>query len=445
MAAQIQRREFKPLPKQREFMESTAPEILYSGAFGAGKSRVGCEKGHFLSVRFPGNVGLVCRKVFADLPSTTLWTLFNEVIPEDHIVRQNKSEHWLDVRTIDPTRTSRIYYRGLDRPAGIGSMNLGWVFYDEAIEGEEEDWAMLEGRLRLNTVPFRQIFSATNPGAPSHWLHERFYPELHGKPMLVDERGRRIRHVIETDAFSNPHNPPDYIARINRLTGVHLLRYGKGQWVGAEGLVYPQFDPRKHIIEPFPIPKDWPRWRVFDLGTANPFVCQWWAMHPAKRQYIMYREIYMSGRRIEEHAPQVVKLSQGEAYQANISDHDLGERLTLKAHGIPTIAANKDVGVGIQVMSELLADNPVTAEPSMVFFRDALVEVDPVLESSKEKKPVCTVGEFGSYKWAKGAHGTIRDEPQKKNDHGMDAARYFAMHVAPPEADDFSFGSVSRR
>ena len=29
---------------QRQFYDSRAPEILYSGAMGAGKSRIGCEK-----------------------------------------------------------------------------------------------------------------------------------------------------------------------------------------------------------------------------------------------------------------------------------------------------------------------------------------------------------------------------------------------------------------
>ena len=34
------------MPGQRSFMASSDREMLYSGAYGAGKSRVGCEKGY---------------------------------------------------------------------------------------------------------------------------------------------------------------------------------------------------------------------------------------------------------------------------------------------------------------------------------------------------------------------------------------------------------------
>ena len=42
------------IPAQKSFMESKARELLYSGAFGAGKSRIGCEKGHVLSSIYKG-------------------------------------------------------------------------------------------------------------------------------------------------------------------------------------------------------------------------------------------------------------------------------------------------------------------------------------------------------------------------------------------------------
>ena len=55
------------MPAQRQFMQCKDRQILYSGAFGAGKSRIGCEKGNFLSNIYPGNKGLVVRKKFTDL------------------------------------------------------------------------------------------------------------------------------------------------------------------------------------------------------------------------------------------------------------------------------------------------------------------------------------------------------------------------------------------
>ena len=50
------------MPHAKEFMESVQREILFSGSFGAGKSRAGCEKGLFLSMKYPNNRGLIIRK-----------------------------------------------------------------------------------------------------------------------------------------------------------------------------------------------------------------------------------------------------------------------------------------------------------------------------------------------------------------------------------------------
>jgi PBSX family phage terminase large subunit len=415
-------RRFDPLPRQREFMEATEPEILYSGAFGAGKSRVGCEKGHFLSHYYPGNRGLIVRKVAADLPSTTLVTLFEKVLAPSDVLEHHHQKRRITVRSSDPSRPSVIWYRGIDRPAGIGSMELGWVFFDECIEGDEEDWLMLDGRLR-HSVPFTQIFGATNPGAPSHWLYKRFYLD---QPR--DEQGRPVRRVFESNALENVYNTPAYRARLGRFKGVHRDRYVLGKWVGYEGLVYPAFNPLVHIVRPFPIPKSWRRVRSIDFGTANPFVCAWWAEDPRDGSWYCYREIYMTGRRATDHAQHINQLSRGERVDLTVADHDLGDRLDLEEAGIPTVAARKDVREGIQAVAARLGtpSDPSDA-PGLYWFDDALVEEDPRL--LQEGRPMRTTDEFGVYKWAKGAHETDRDEPLKKHDHGMDQVRYFVMEV----------------
>ena len=80
---------------QREFMEALNLELLYSGAFGAGKSRILCEKGNFLSLKYPGNRGLIVRKKFTDLRDTTMYTWWKFVFLDDHKANYNKNEHLL--------------------------------------------------------------------------------------------------------------------------------------------------------------------------------------------------------------------------------------------------------------------------------------------------------------------------------------------------------------
>jgi len=150
---------------QADFVESSAPRVLFSGAFGAGKSVALCTKALKLSLDYPDNFGLICRKVRATLSQTTLKTFLDMVCPRELIREYNKTEGLITL-----TNGSQVLFGGLDDPLKLGSLNLGWVGIDEAIETTEDDWKMLEGRLRLPGV-HHQIFAATNPGPPAHYLY----------------------------------------------------------------------------------------------------------------------------------------------------------------------------------------------------------------------------------------------------------------------------------
>src|SRR5947207_15757175 len=134
--------------QQRTFFWSQAPELLYSGAYRAGKSRIGCEKAYWLAKRYPGIPIGIFRKVARDLESSTQHTLLHDVIPRDEIVRFNKTFRWYEL-----ANGSRITFFGLEtdpitgQPSGVGSVELGFAFIDEATECVEDDWVMVKGRL----------------------------------------------------------------------------------------------------------------------------------------------------------------------------------------------------------------------------------------------------------------------------------------------------------
>lgn len=498
------RKHFRPFdtsktPAQRRFMESAVKEVLMSGAFGGGKSLPGCEKGLFLSLRYPMNFGAIVRKTFTSLRNTTLQTWLNDVCLPEHKQSFNQTTN---VYTL--INNSQALFMGLDDPQKAGSLELGWCFVDEASELDEDDYLMLLGRIRLSRVPFRQMFLATNPSNTDHWLYKRFYDEggrrFHydeevaaelaesgkGTPILnprgqvvsyreawvVEQIGDSNREVIESNSLQNPYLPQDYIQVLQSYDGVFRERYVLGHWIGFEGLVYEEYDPRRHVIEPFEIPRDWHRYQSIDFGYTNPFVCQYWVVHPKRERqqptldtcicggggvskgdrnglpssngkggntnthtqecldaqpvncacpapcheesFYLYRELYMSERRVEQHASVMQRYH--ESIVTRFADHDAGDRAVLERHGFPTVPANKDIEAGIQTTKSLVAANKV------YFFRNALVERD----ESLQRKPYQTIGEFGSYHWAKPATGKNDKEiPADINNHGMDAMRYF--------------------
>ena len=423
------------MPQQKAFMEDTSREVCYSGAYGAGKTRVGCEKAYMLSMKYEKNSGAIFRKTRASLTATTMATWFEEVCPPESIKHWNKQEGTL---TLD--NDSVIYFRGLDDPLKIGSMNLGWAFLDEGIEAEESDYNMLLSRLRRANVPIRQIFIATNPGSPYHWIYTRFFKEKRGS-------------VYSGNSLQNPHLPKDYIEALKRdYTGIYFRRYVLGEWVGQEGMVYEEVDPDIHVIEPFAIPVDWPRYRFIDFGYTNPFVCQWWTKVPEPADDIkdnypvidgkprfgwyLYKEIYMSRRTIDQHAQDILKHSplSVEHNARAIADWDAGDRALLEKYGIPTDEANKEIEAGIQSVREEIAKD------QLHIFRDSVVEVDPILY--KESKPISTEAEFFSYIWAKSqTDSNTKEVPRKLYDHGMDAMRY-GLHTlkAGPQKNSLRVG-----
>jgi phage terminase large subunit len=66
--------------------------------------------------------------------------------------------------------------------------------------------------------------------------------------------------------------------------------------------------------------------------------------------------------------------------------------------------------------------------PRLFIVRDALVERDPALVEAG--LPAGTIEEITGYVWATGPDGKpAKEEPEKKNDHGMDALRYMVAQL----------------
>jgi phage terminase large subunit len=240
-----------------------------------------------------------------------------------------------------------------------------------------------------------------------------------------------------------------------------------GKWVAFEGMVYDNFDANIHVIARpkswakwgnYP-PPDWPRFRSIDFGYRNPFVCQWWVKDP-DGVFILYREIYMTGRTVKQHAGQIKQCEELEVAAArvqivreneertkaglrplempesvyvtlSVADHDAEDIATLIENDIGAQPAEKDVTPGIQSVYEMLQPRLIGDEmkPALLICNDALVEVDVVLEN--EGKATCLRQEIASYRYEppkEGVEKAPKEVPMKVGDHACDAMRY-AIHT----------------
>ncbi|KKK59594.1 hypothetical protein LCGC14_3032820, partial [marine sediment metagenome] len=218
-------------------------------------------------------------------------------------------------------------------------------------------------------------------------------------------------------------------------------RLRHGEWSSAEGVVYEEWDSAIHLIDPFQIPDDWPRYWAVDFGFTNPFVCQWWAEDPDGRLYL-YREWYRTQWLVSEHVvaiteavTEIVKIKPVKREwiepkpRAIICDHDAEGRAQLvHALGIGTVTAKKAVADGIQAVKARLKVAG-DGRPRLFVMRNALIERDPLLVEAT--KPTSTIEEVGAYVWDQRPGKPPKEEPIKKDDHGMDCARYMVAHLDP--------------
>jgi len=265
---------WEPINESQEgYVASEAGSVLFSGAFGAGKTLAICAKALKLSLDYPHNFGYICRKVRATIGLSTLKTFTDLVCPKELIADYNKSEGLITL-----TNGSQLLFGGLDDYLKIGSMGaggIGFVGIDEAIETIEDDWNMLEGRLRLPGVP-HQIFAATNPGPPSHYLYRKFFTEKKGE-------------VFQASSYDNPALPLDYRERLATFEGIYRDRYVLGLWKGLEGLVYSSFDEKICHIPRFEIDKSWLVYSGHDFGLVNP-AALFTAQNPGSGDFFHFAE-----------------------------------------------------------------------------------------------------------------------------------------------------------
>lgn len=414
MIAVVDNKAYTPYGGARELWSCKKEKILFDGPAGTGKSRAILEKINRIARKVPGVRILLVRKTRVSLTETLLVTFENHVLTENDPIKSGPCRASRSKYTYP--NGSEIVLGGMDKPEKILSSDYDLIVVGEATECTQNDFETLDTRLRHGVLGYQQIVCDTNPSFPGHWLKK------------MSDEGKI--HRIMSRHKDNPTVTPEYLKRLNNLSGSRRSRLFKGQWAAAEGLVYDKWDTalfvmkRKEFISSRKYKENmkkngnsekqrWYRTIIgVDEGYTNPCSMHVYGIDNDGRMHVL-REWYQREKLESEVVDQAMEFQKEWNVEAVIVDPSAAKlRAALAIKGLPVRESNNDVFGGIQACQERLVIGKdmlprITIDPSCKYF----------------------IEEIESYVWSEQRDGSLKDQPKKTNDHAMDEWRYVNLHV----------------
>lgn len=335
---------------------------------------------------------LICAPTAKILQQSTL-PKFREFFPSDWGEwREQKSEFVLKWNRKDSKEPCKIFVRSMDDPEAIEGMEALAAWGDEVGKMKAGSWETITGRLSVTKGP---CIVTTTPYAAG-W----FYRDIFAKGLEHDENYENITW----SSIDNPAFPQDEFERKRKeLPKALFERRYLGKFTRLEGLVYPEFDEEKHVVEPFDIPSGWLKFAGVDFGFSNPNAIEYIAHDPDTQIFYIYKEFYESEILLKVLADKL----KAENFSYILGDTQAAQNMAeLKEHyGIRHLKeADKKIEVGIQRIRTLLADNRLR------FFRGRTDN---------------TIDEILTYHYPPpNPDKVVADKPVPKKNHAMDALRY---------------------
>ena len=285
--------------------------------------------------------------------------------------------------------------------AKIRGLTLMGAYCDELTTFPQDFFSMLLSRLSL---PGAKLFATTNPDNPMHWLKTDF----------IDRAAEIDALVMKFGFDDNPQLPPEYMTALRReYTGVFYRRFILGEWCVAEGAIYPDFDPARHVVDALPPMRL--HWVGVDYGHSNPTVFLLAGLGDDGRLYIIDEDIHKAAdegdQSPREYSRAMVRFlrkhEQGLRLEAVVVDPSAkGFIVQLREDGVARVrSANNAVLEGIQLVSSILSAD--------------------LLRVHRRCKTL--IGELQGYVWDDRAQARGEDKPVKVNDHAADGLRYLIM------------------
>lgn len=393
-------------------------ELLIYGGAGTGKTTACLAKIHRLCMDNPGIRVLIVRKTKADLAESVLKAFEVFVLGKGHPLLKGASRY--NRRAYIYPNGSRIVLGGMDASTRVMGADYDLVYVSEATEITLEDYEFLSTRLRNNRLPFQQMLLDCNPGSPNHFLYRRSQAGALNTLKSVHKDNPKFWN----DKFQTwTKDGQDYLARFNNISGIRYKRLFLGEWTVAEGAIFEDYDPQRHIIYDNKLPVFKRYIGAFDWGHRDAGVMLVFGI-TREGQMILVHEVYQTKKTLDWWI--------GQAHDAMLNfkvsefrcDSQRPENIAaMTLRGIPAFPANKAWEYGIDIVRQALRTD------NLKFWHNSLKNPDPELKDYM--LPYRLTEEIPGYVRKKDSD---RPEPGLA-DHAIDAMRYACVEIFQPRME----------
>jgi len=402
--------------------------ILTGGARGPGKSHACLAQAGDDCQRYRG-LRFIYLRQYKYKAGESMETLANKIFGHDPSIKITKNE-------ITFTKTgSKIIIGGYNHPGDIdkylGIQYDGGIF-EEATQFTGESYEKIRGSIR-STIPGWQprVYLSTNPGGIGHsFIKEHFITPYREKREHLYLGGKTV--FIPGYYKDNPHLDNPYINFLEALGGALGKAWREGDWDSYEGMGFPHWNHKLHVIEPFDYPDWWTKWRAVDWGLHSPFVCQWFVKDPDIGRIYVVDEVYQDQLTDKQQAEVIFNRKGPEwngvttyadpaSYWERKSGQD-GEFFTsadvYREHGVSLTKADNNRTQGYRRYNDLLTNLP-DGLPGIQYFdglcSDAIRTISDLPADPNGKEDVDTKADDHSYDASRyGTTNHQRKKPKKK-------------------------------
>lgn len=399
----------------RSFHESTKVGRILRGGNRSGKSVAGAVESIWRATgRHPfqttHDIPIRGRVVTVDIEAginQIILPLLKQWIPQSEMINNSFEDSWSNRKKLFTLRNGstieiKTHQQEVESFAGVP---LHWIWFDEECPKAIFD----ECRLRL--IDYNGVWWMTmTPVAGQDWIFERY---IATSAKNVD--------MFEVDITDNPHLSKEALKLLeDDLDEDEAKVRRQGFFVPKGGLVLKEFDHDRHVIEGGkPVPRNWSVYVSIDHGYNAPTAILWHAV-AEDGKVVTFHEHYQNKWVIKQHVEEIFRVNKELKVKPEIymGDPSMSQKSaitgtsplqTYRDLGIPLVQAKKDVAGGIDKMNQYFKYN-------------MWVVTDDCPKTIKEFRGYS----FKIYNSPKiSDRNNAREEPNKKNDHACDSARYF--------------------